>query len=67
MFVMKEQRSRSVDRLLLSPRRPLWLSPSQVMVIPVGGDSESYSNQVSLELYISSRPAFFFELCCSNP
>lgn len=27
--------------------RPLWLSPAQVMVIPVGGDSESYSKQVS--------------------
>uniref|UniRef100_A0A8C2XDH7 threonine--tRNA ligase n=1 Tax=Cyclopterus lumpus TaxID=8103 RepID=A0A8C2XDH7_CYCLU len=25
---------------------PLWLSPAQVMVIPVGGNSESYSKQV---------------------
>lgn len=25
---------------------PLWLSPAQVMVIPVGGDSESYGKQV---------------------
>lgn len=25
---------------------PLWLSPAQVMVIPVGGNSESYSRQV---------------------
>uniref|UniRef100_A0A667XAG1 threonine--tRNA ligase n=1 Tax=Myripristis murdjan TaxID=586833 RepID=A0A667XAG1_9TELE len=31
---------------------PLWLSPAQVMVIPVGGDSESYAKQVSLELRI---------------
>uniref|UniRef100_H3CRK0 threonine--tRNA ligase n=1 Tax=Tetraodon nigroviridis TaxID=99883 RepID=H3CRK0_TETNG len=28
---------------------PLWLSPAQVMVIPVGGDSESYSKQVVQE------------------
>ncbi|XP_041797490.1 threonine--tRNA ligase 2, cytoplasmic isoform X4 [Chelmon rostratus] len=27
---------------------PLWLSPAQVIVIPVGGNSESYSKQVSL-------------------
>lgn len=27
--------------------RPLWLSPAQVMVIPVGGNSESYAKQVS--------------------
>uniref|UniRef100_A0A674MIE5 threonine--tRNA ligase n=1 Tax=Takifugu rubripes TaxID=31033 RepID=A0A674MIE5_TAKRU len=26
---------------------PLWLSPAQVMVIPVGGDSEPYGKQVS--------------------
>ncbi|KAE8288852.1 Threonine--tRNA ligase, cytoplasmic [Larimichthys crocea] len=25
---------------------PLWLSPAQIMVIPVGGNSESYSKQV---------------------
>ncbi|PWA23794.1 hypothetical protein CCH79_00010816 [Gambusia affinis] len=25
---------------------PLWLSPSQIMVIPVGGNSESYARQV---------------------
>ncbi|XP_071751833.1 threonine--tRNA ligase 1, cytoplasmic [Centroberyx gerrardi] len=25
---------------------PLWLSPAQVMVVPVGGDSESYAKQV---------------------
>lgn len=65
--VMKEQRSSSVDHLLLSPRRPLWLSPAQVVVIPVGGDSESYSNQVSLELYISSEFACFFYPCRANP
>ncbi|XP_056157747.1 threonine--tRNA ligase 1, cytoplasmic [Lampris incognitus] len=26
---------------------PLWLSPAQVMVIPLGGDSESYARQVA--------------------
>uniref|UniRef100_A0A671WW05 threonine--tRNA ligase n=1 Tax=Sparus aurata TaxID=8175 RepID=A0A671WW05_SPAAU len=26
---------------------PLWLSPAQIMVIPVGGNSESYAKQVS--------------------
>ncbi|KAK5862233.1 hypothetical protein PBY51_017650 [Eleginops maclovinus] len=29
---------------------PLWLSPAQVMVIPVGGNSESYSKQVVRQL-----------------
>ncbi|XP_029928266.1 threonine--tRNA ligase, cytoplasmic-like isoform X4 [Myripristis murdjan] len=29
---------------------PLWLSPAQVMVIPVGGDSESYAKQVVQQL-----------------
>uniref|UniRef100_A0A3Q3NJP6 threonine--tRNA ligase n=1 Tax=Labrus bergylta TaxID=56723 RepID=A0A3Q3NJP6_9LABR len=27
-------------------RWPLWLSPAQIMVVPVGGNSESYSQQV---------------------
>ncbi|KAI9533243.1 hypothetical protein NQZ68_025637 [Dissostichus eleginoides] len=31
-------------------RWPLWLSPAQVMVIPVGGNSESYSKQVVRQL-----------------
>ncbi|XP_034730935.1 threonine--tRNA ligase 1, cytoplasmic isoform X3 [Etheostoma cragini] len=29
---------------------PLWLSPAQVMVIPIGGNSESYSKQVFRQL-----------------
>ncbi|KAM3872953.1 threonine--tRNA ligase 1, cytoplasmic [Diretmus argenteus] len=32
---------------------PLWLSPAQVMVIPVGGDSESYAQQVVQQLCAS--------------
>lgn len=64
--VMKEQRSSALDHHLLSPCRPLWLSPAQIMVIPVGGDSESYSNQVGLELHISCKSAFFFCPCHSN-
>ncbi|XP_041843285.1 threonine--tRNA ligase 1, cytoplasmic isoform X2 [Melanotaenia boesemani] len=32
-------------------RWPLWLSPAQVMVIPVGGNSESYSRQVVQQFY----------------
>uniref|UniRef100_A0A7N9AP26 threonine--tRNA ligase n=1 Tax=Mastacembelus armatus TaxID=205130 RepID=A0A7N9AP26_9TELE len=31
---------------LCTSSRPLWLSPAQVMVIPVGGSSESYAKQV---------------------
>lgn len=47
---------------LVSPSpRPLWLSPAQVMVIPVGGNSESYSKQVRATMTISfcciSRPS----------
>lgn len=46
--------------LSTSPR-PLWLSPAQVMVIPVGGNSESYSKQVRATMTISfcciSRPS----------
>lgn len=37
------------------------------MVIPVGGDSESYSNEVSLELYINRKSAFFFYPRFCNP
>lgn len=49
----------------LSPR-PLWLSPAQVIVIPVGGNSESYAKQVSPWWFPCSTSAdkvyFFFWL-----
>lgn len=45
--------------LSTSPR-PLWLSPAQVMVIPVGGNSESYSKQVSPEWYITRTSLLSF-------
>lgn len=61
--------------LLTSPR-PLWLSPAQVMVIPVGGNSESYGKQVSLsdeDFLMAHQPTkciffltfFFLLLMCS--
>lgn len=33
--------------VLLPPPRPFWLSPSQIMVIPVGPDAEEYAGEVS--------------------
>ncbi|CAL1611061.1 unnamed protein product [Knipowitschia caucasica] len=38
---------------------PLWLSPSQIMVIPVGGSSESYAEQVVHQL---SQAGFLVDL-----
>lgn len=35
------------DFLLFLPNRPLWLSPLQVVVIPVGTEQEEYARQVS--------------------
>lgn len=63
--------SLTVHLPLFSAPRPLWLSPAQIMVIPVGGDSESYSKQVSVEWHISETRLLsfcsFFCLCRSRP
>lgn len=48
--------------LFFTQTRPLWLSPAQVTVIPVGGSSESYSRQVS-QLEICQQSV----LCVSLP
>lgn len=38
------------------PARPLWLSPLQVMVIPVGPDVESYACEVSPQQQLQPQP-----------
>ncbi|KAG7475335.1 threonine-tRNA ligase, cytoplasmic-like isoform X1 [Solea senegalensis] len=40
---------------------PLWLSPAQVMVIPIGGSSESYARQVALQFREAGFMADFNE------
>jgi len=41
----RERESSSVKYTFLS-LRPFWLSPAQVMVVPVGGSSETYGQEV---------------------
>ena len=43
--------------------RPFWLSPRQVMVVPVGPTSEEYAQQVRIEHYIVSN---FSSSCCEQ-
>lgn len=43
--------------------RPFWLSPRQVMVVPVGPTSEEYAQQVRIEHYIVSN---FNSSCCEQ-
>lgn len=35
--------------------RPFWLSPRQVMVVPVGPTSEEYARQVRVEPFVESN------------